>query len=108
MSAPKKLTRRDWLAAERGYVAPRLSGPCLRVALVYPHPPFAVAEPFFSMHDRAAVPLPLPANFAGKPRFMRAIHERYGLARLDESDWREIVATYYGMTSRGDDQLQQQ
>jgi arylsulfatase A-like enzyme len=36
---------------------------------------------------------------------MRAIHERYGLARLDEGDWREIIATYYGMISRVDDQL---
>ena len=36
---------------------------------------------------------------------MQAIHDRYGLGRLDDDDWREIIATYYGMTSRVDDQL---
>jgi arylsulfatase A-like enzyme len=78
---------------------------CLFVALLYPHPPFAVADPWFSLHDRRTVPLPVPPSFEGKPRFQRAIHERYGLGRLDEADWREIVATYYGMISRVDDQL---
>jgi arylsulfatase A-like enzyme len=37
--------------------------------------------------------------------FKRLVHERYGLDRLDEDDWREIVATYYGMVSRIDHHL---
>ena len=78
---------------------------CLFVPLLYPHPPFTAAEPWFSMHDRAAVPAPATTDRARRPRFMQAIHDRYGLARLDESDWREIIATYYGMTSRVDDQF---
>ncbi len=78
---------------------------CLLVPLIYPHPPFAVHEPWFSMHDRANVPVPIPPTFDGKPRFYRAIHDRYGLGRLDEDDWRELVATYYGMVSRVDAQL---
>ena len=27
---------------------------CLLIPLIYPHPPFAVEEPWFSLHDRAA------------------------------------------------------
>jgi arylsulfatase A-like enzyme len=78
---------------------------CLFVPLLYPHPPFTAHEPWFSLHDRASVPLPVETDLDRKPRFMRAIHERYGLGRLDEGDWREIIATYYGMISRVDDQL---
>ena len=78
---------------------------CLFVPLMYPHPPFTASEPWFSMHDRADVALPAQTDLARRPRFMQAIHDRYGLARLDEDDWREIIATYYGMTSRVDDQL---
>lgn len=78
---------------------------CLFVPLLYPHPPFIVNEPWFSLHDRADVPLPARTDLATKPRFMRAIHERYGLSKLDEADWREIIATYYGMISRVDDQF---
>ena len=89
----------DWLAD--GLPEPW----CLFVPLLFPHPPFTAAEPWFSMHDRAVVPGPVPPTFEGKPRFYRAIHERYGLDRLDADDWKEIVATYYGMISRVDAQL---
>lgn len=78
---------------------------CLFVPLLYPHPPFTAAEPWFSMHARADVPRPVATDRARRPRFMQAIHDRYGLARLDDDDWREIIATYYGMTARVDDQL---
>ena len=67
---------------------------CLYVPLLFPHCPFATSDPWFSMHDRAAVPAPATTDRARRPRFMQAIHDRYGLARLDESDWREIIATY--------------
>jgi arylsulfatase A-like enzyme len=77
----------------------------LFVALVFPHPPFEVEDPWYSLHDRADVPLPVQADPARKPAFVRAIRERYGTARLEEKDWREIVATYYGMVARVDAQL---
>jgi arylsulfatase A-like enzyme len=77
----------------------------LFIALVYPHPPFFVEEPWYSMHDRADVPLPPNAALADKPRFMQALRDRCGLGRLDEHDWREIIGTYYGMVARVDDQL---
>lgn len=80
---------------------------CLFLALTYPHPSFAVAEPWFSMYDRSSVPEPTPPRAAAGPRYVEAIRERYGLDRLDNADWREIIATYYGMVSRIDDQLGQ-
>jgi arylsulfatase A-like enzyme len=74
--------------------------------LLNPHPPFLVEEPWFSLHDRADVPRPIPADRGvGKPAFMAAYREAYGWDELDEDDLREIVATYYGMVSRVDDQV---
>jgi arylsulfatase A-like enzyme len=77
----------------------------LFVAMFAPHPPFAVAEPWFSLHDRSAVPAPVPPVARGKARFVDEIRRRYGTDRLGPDDWAEIIATYYGMVARLDDQL---
>ena len=78
----------------------------LLCALGFPHPPFTVEEPWFSMHARSAVPAPLPPAGPGdKPRFHRQIRQAYGTDRLSAEDWAEIIATYYGMVARVDDQL---
>ncbi len=74
------------------------------ITLFAPHPPFAVGEPWFSLHDRADMPLPV-AEGTGKPGFMAALRERSELDRLSRDDWAEIAATYYGMVSRVDSQL---
>lgn len=92
-------TAEAWLAS--GPPEPWL----LFVALIFPHPPFEVEDPWYSLHARADVPEPAPALLDDKPRYMRAIRERYGTARLDAADWAELIATYYGMVSRVDDQL---
>lgn len=80
---------------------------CLFIALMYPHPPFAVTEPWFSMYDRSIVPAPTQPRAGGGPRYVQAIRDRYELDRLDDADWRELIATYYGMISRVDDQFGQ-
>jgi arylsulfatase A-like enzyme len=77
----------------------------LFVGLVFPHPPFEVEEPFYSLHDRAQVPEPAPPPRDPKPRFMDAIRNAYGTERLTPDDWAELIATYYGMVSRVDHQL---
>jgi len=76
----------------------------LYVTLFAPHPPFAVADPWYSMHDRADMPAPAPAG-SGKPAFMAALREHAALDRLTGSDWAELIATYFGMVARADDQL---
>jgi arylsulfatase A-like enzyme len=78
---------------------------CLFVALIFPHLPFEVEEPWFSLHERAAMPAPVPVSPSGKPAFQAAMRERLGLHRLTPDDWAEIAAVYHGMVSRVDDQL---
>lgn len=78
----------------------------LFVALIFPHLPFEVEEPWYSMHSPSEVPAPIEAaHCSGKPSYHAAIRERYGLERLTSDDWAEIIRTYYGMISRVDAQL---
>lgn len=79
----------------------------LWVPLIFPHPPFVAAEPWFSLHDRADVSLPIDRSQTqhGKPAFMDAFRDIYGWDDIDEDGYREITATYYGMVSRTDEQL---
>lgn len=76
----------------------------LVITLFAPHPPFAVAEPWFSLHDRSATHPPQPSG-KGKAQFMAILRQQGELDRLSSEDWAEIGATYYGMISRLDDQL---
>lgn len=76
----------------------------LFVALIFPHPPFEVEEPWYSLHDRSTMPPPAPRP-EREPRYMTELRDRHGLDRLDAHDWAEIAATYHGMVSRVDDQL---
>ena len=93
-------TAEEWLAG-----APREPW-LLFVALIFPHLPFEVEEPWYSMHAPADMPRPIAAaDCHGKPAFQAAIRERYGAERLNADDWAEIARTYYGMVSRVDAQL---
>ena len=78
----------------------------LWIPLIFPHPPFTVEEPWFSLHDRADMPAPIaPSDATGKAGFMTAYRDIYGWGDLTDTDFREIAATYHGMVSRVDDQL---
>ena len=80
---------------------------CLYVPLGYPHPPYAVEEPFFSAVDRARLPprLRAPPGWRGKPALLPAIASRQRLEGWTEDRWTELRATYYGMCARVDHQL---
>lgn len=73
----------------------------------YPHPPYAVPEPYDSMYDRKQVPAPVPApdGFRGKPRILREVHKRMRMDEITEDELREIVAIYYGMITKTDRNL---
>lgn len=79
----------------------------LFLPLIFPHCPFGVEEPYFSMYKGQNLPKPL--NFREKtgyePIYMRKLRERHHLASLTDDIWQEVIATYYGMISRIDDQL---
>ena len=101
---------RDWACIEsalRLLDEPHDRPFCLYLPLGFAHPPYTVEEPYFSLHDRAAVPPPLPYRPDGKRQYVRALHEAHGLAALTQADLREIRAVYFGMVSRVDAQLGQ-
>jgi arylsulfatase A-like enzyme len=78
----------------------------LFVALIFPHLPFEVEDPWYSLHQPADVPAPIaPERCTGKADFQQAIRDAYGLTRLEPDDWAEVIRTYYGMISRVDAQL---
>ena len=80
---------------------------CLYLPLTYPHPPYAVEEPYYSMINRSKMPTrtPAPEGWRGKPSILRGIHERQNLGGWVEERWTELRATYYGMCARVDHQF---
>lgn len=78
---------------------------CLWVPLIFPHLPFEVEDPWYSMFEPGDMPARIGHAGEGKPRFHEAIREKLGTGRLTENEWREISRVYYGMTSRVDSQL---
>lgn len=88
------------------YLESNLETPfCLYFCLNFPHPPYTVEDPYFSMYDRNEIPNPIRAKVDDKPEFMAMMRERYGLTNLKEEDFKEIIATYYGMITRVDHQI---
>ncbi len=80
---------------------------CIYLPLEYPHPPYCVEEPWYSMIDRKKLPkriLP-PKNYKGKASILKGIAEGQGLHGWTEERWTELRATYYGMCSRLDHQF---
>ena len=79
---------------------------CIYLPLTYPHPPYAVEEPWFSLIDRARLPpRVLPAESEGEPSILRGIRKRQALTGWSEERWDELRATYYGMCARVDHQF---
>jgi arylsulfatase A-like enzyme len=80
---------------------------CIYLPLGYPHPPYGVEDPWYSLIDRSKVPprLPTPADWRGKPSMLEGVYRRQRLQHLDEAFWNELRATYYGMCARVDHQL---
>ena len=79
---------------------------CLFLPLGYPHPPYCVEEPWFSLAERDDVPQRhLYERWDDKPRLLSAIRDGQRLCGWSEARWRELRATYYGMCSRVDHQL---
>ncbi|NLB68835.1 MAG: sulfatase-like hydrolase/transferase [Lentisphaerae bacterium] len=79
---------------------------CLYLPLGYPHPPYCVEEPWYSMIDRSKLPrrAVAPENWDGKPSILKGIHENQRLQGWTEEQWTELRAVYYGMCARVDHQ----
>lgn len=80
---------------------------CIYLPLTYPHPPYAVEEPWFSAIDRSLLPerIPAPEDGSDKPTLLGGIRERQGLSGWGEARWNELRATYLGMCARVDHQF---
>ncbi len=80
---------------------------CLYLPLGYPHPPYGVEEPWFSLVEREKLPprVPTPAGWAGKPSILAGIWEKQNLKGWTEERWTELRAVYTGMCARTDHQL---
>ena len=80
---------------------------CIYLALQYPHPPYAVEEPWFSMIDRGKVPprIPTPDTWERKPSIERGLYRNYNMSSWSEARWNELRAVAYGMCARVDHQF---
>jgi arylsulfatase A-like enzyme len=80
---------------------------CIYLPLSYPHPPYAVEEPWYSRIDRAALPPRLlpPEGWNGKPSILPRLAELHNMQGWDEARWDELRAVYYGMCARLDTQF---
>ncbi len=80
---------------------------CIYLPLSYPHPPYAVEEPYFSMIQRDRLPARAltPTGWQGKPSLLQGIWRRQQLQTWNEERWTELRATYYGMCARVDAQF---
>jgi arylsulfatase A-like enzyme len=98
-------TAEQWIAE----AAPQHEPWIMWVPLIFPHPPFCVEDPWFSMYDPTAMPAPIGAEATalgqGKARFMDAYRDIYGWGDIPDDGFGRITAAYYGMISRTDDQL---
>lgn len=100
----------DWVATDNAvhFLSDRAANPrgdqpfFLYLPFIFPHPPYYVEEPYFSMYNRADVPPPARADYDRLPSFVKGYHEIYGMHELSDDDFREIIATYYGMVTRTD------
>ncbi len=80
---------------------------CVYLPLGFPHPPYCVEDPWYSMIDRDKVKprAPTPETWEGKPSLLKGIAERQRLQTWTEERWTELRATYQGMCARVDHQF---
>jgi arylsulfatase A-like enzyme len=80
---------------------------CIYLPLAYPHPPYCVEEPWYSMIDRQKLPRRArhPDKWEGKPSILAGIWKNQCLQGWTEERWTELRATYYGMCARLDHQF---
>lgn len=80
---------------------------CMYFALMNPHPPYGIEEPWFSKINRKKLPsrIKAPVDWSKKPAILKGIYEGQNLQGWPEDRWDELRATYYGMCARLDHQF---
>lgn len=79
----------------------------LYLPLFFPHPPYCVEEPWYSLIQRDLIPdtFKAPENWQGKPCILEGIAKNQHLQGWTEERWRELRAVYYGACARVDHQV---
>jgi len=79
---------------------------CIYLPLGYPHPPYGVEEPYYSMIDRSKVKPPIKPydNWSDKPSILHGLWQGQHLQGWSEERLIELKATYLGMCARVDAQ----
>lgn len=77
---------------------------CIYLPLHFPHPPYAVEDPWYSQVDRDALPsrIPQPEEWSVKPSILEGLYRLHGMEDWTEDRWTELRATYYGSCARND------
>lgn len=102
---------RDWGMVEGAIEQIRNAPPdqplCIYLPLTFPHPPYAVEDPFYSRIDLEKVPprVPTPEGWTGKPSLLKGIWEMQHMQSWTEDRWQELRRTYYAMCTRVDTQF---
>lgn len=80
---------------------------CIYLPLGYPHPPYAVEEPWYSQVDPTRIParVPTPSSWHGYPSLMKGLYDGQQMQGWSEERLRELRRTYYGMCARVDYQF---
>jgi len=79
---------------------------CLFLPLSYPHPPYSVEEPWYSLIDRNKIPRRYEyTNWKDKPSLLKGILDGQKMQNWSEKQWRELRAVYLGMCARVDHQF---
>lgn len=95
-------------AIERIRHMPKDKPLCLFLALINPHPPYQVEEPYYSAVDSAKIPPRiLPEDTVGRPRMEELLRQNQKLEKYTEEEWTRLRATYLGMCRKVDDMFRQ-
>ena len=80
---------------------------CMYLPLLYPHPPYCVEDPWYTLIDREKLPRRArhPDGWTGKPSILKGICRNQRLQSWTEDRWTELRAVYYGMCARLDHQF---
>ena len=77
---------------------------CMFLGLMYPHTPYGVEEPYFSMIDSHKPP-PRASKGQGKSLMQERLRELMGMQDYTEEDYDRIRTCYLGMCRKVDDQF---
>ena len=79
---------------------------CMFLGLLFPHVPYGVEEPYYSMIDREKLPPRIrPEECRSKSKMLSLLRKYQNLDEYTEEDWDELRAVYLGMCAKIDSQF---